>query len=176
MKSAPLDDAPQSPLSRQVRRVSGDGQPPAGPWVLVASRWNPAIVEPLIEGALETLFAAGIDADQVTLVRVPGAFEIPQAVAAVLDRPVAGVVTLGCVIRGETPHFEYVAGECARGVAELARGAEAPVVLGVLTCDNAQQARARSQPGPDNKGREAAAAALELAAVLKSLGTRDGAS
>lgn len=158
-------------LTSEVDFLEPGALTPVGRYVLVASRWNPSIVEPLIQGAVETLLEAGLQGSSILLLRVPGAFEIPQAVGAVLRQvpDLGAVVTLGCVIRGETPHFEYVAGECARGVAALARKSEVPVVLGVLTTDNLQQAQARSVPGTHNKGREAASAALELQQAMQLL-------
>ncbi len=125
---------------------------------LVVSRWNSVVVDRLVEAALTELVAC-----DVVRLDVPGAYEIPQGCQALIraQQPDA-VVTLGCVIRGETPHFDYVAGECARGVNDVALRLGVPVTFGVLTCDNSEQALARAGGDKGNKGQEAAAAALAL--------------
>ena len=137
---------------------------------LVAARFNGFIVESLIAGAADTLVRHGIDSDDITLVRVPGAFELP----AVCARLVAGgefdaIIGLGCVIRGATPHFDYVAGECAKGLSRLGCDSDIPVVFGVLTCDTMEQAIERSGVKAGNKGAEAATAALELMDLYRQL-------
>ncbi|MFK7955813.1 MAG: 6,7-dimethyl-8-ribityllumazine synthase [Lysobacterales bacterium] len=158
------------PLSSQVVNVAETAPAPACV-AIVASRYNAEILESLIGGAIDELVNAGVPSSGIHLLRVPGAFEIPQAVNGVLQAlPQCGaVVTLGCVIRGETPHFEYVCQTCADGVADIARHQSVPVTLGVLTADTLEQAQARSSDDNHNKGREAARSALQLAAVLANL-------
>jgi 6,7-dimethyl-8-ribityllumazine synthase len=139
-------------------------------FAVVASRFNGEVVERLLEGAVGALTSRGVRADDVDVVRVPGAWEIPLALAGLARRGgYAGLVAVGAVIRGDTPHFEYVAGECSRGVAEVSLRFELPIGFGVLTCDTLAQAQARSGGEAGNKGEEAALAALELAALLARL-------
>ncbi len=137
---------------------------------IVAARFNHFVVDKLVAGALETLNQAGISAQDLDIVRVPGAFEIPLAARKLaLSKNYDAVITLGAVIRGGTPHFDYVAGECARGVSEAARDSGVPVVFGVLTCDDLQQASDRAGGQHGNKGADAALAAVEMADLLRKL-------
>jgi 6,7-dimethyl-8-ribityllumazine synthase len=137
---------------------------------LVVSRYHATITGRLRDGALAALTQAGVPADQVELVPVPGAYELPQAArrAAETGRFDA-VVCLGCVIRGETPHFEYIASAAAHGIAQAAADTGVPMTFGVLTTDTVEQALARATVGPDGKGWEAAMAAVELAATFRRL-------
>jgi 6,7-dimethyl-8-ribityllumazine synthase len=138
---------------------------------LLAARFNAEITDRLIEGAQRALIEHGASATDIETIRVPGAWELPQAAARAVE---AGrfdaIVALGCVIRGETPHFEYVCTQATLGLGEVARAARLPVAFGVLTTDDAEQARARAGAGPDNKGYEAALAALEMVSVYRMLG------
>lgn len=129
---------------------------------IIATRWSVEIIDALVEGAVAALDEAGVTASSMRFVRVPGAFEIPHAAdgLAATGR-FHGIIALGAVIRGETPHFDYVAGECARGVQDVAIKRELPIGFGVLTVDNIEQARARATPD-NNKGREAAEAMLDM--------------
>ena len=137
---------------------------------IVAARFNHFVVDKLVAGALETLNQAGISAQDLDIVRVPGAFEIPLAARKLaLSKNYDAVITLGAVIRGGTPHFDYVAGECARGVSDAARDSGVPVVFGVLTCDDLQQASDRAGGQHGNKGADAALAAVEMADLLRKL-------
>ena len=130
---------------------------------LVATRWNTGIVEALLKGARAGLADWGVTPDRVHEFRVPGAFEIPLALEQLArSRRYDGAVALGAVIRGDTPHFDYVCGECARGLQDVALRHALPVGFGVLTVDNAAQAAARVKPGKGNKGYESAAAMLEM--------------
>ncbi len=135
---------------------------------IVVSRFNQNISQALLEGALETLHRLGLAAQQVDVIWVPGAFEIPGTAARVLPTYDA-IITLGAVIRGETPHFDYVAGAAANGVAELARRGEKPVIFGVLTCNTTEEAEARAGGKAGNKGSDAALAAVEMLALYQSL-------
>jgi 6,7-dimethyl-8-ribityllumazine synthase len=138
---------------------------------VVASRFHAEITDRLVEGAHRALFERGAASSDVETLRVPGAWELPQAAARAAE---AGrfdaIVALGCVIRGETPHFEYVCTEATLGLGAVARSARIPVAFGVLTTDDEAQARARAGSGPDNKGYEAAHAVLEMVAVYRALG------
>ncbi len=137
---------------------------------VVAARFNHFVVDKLLAGAVETLESAGISAQDLDIVRVPGAFELPLAARKLSQsRNYDAVITLGAVIRGGTPHFDYVAGECARGVSEAARDSGVPVIFGVLTCDTLEQATERAGGTHGNKGADSALAAIEMADLLRKL-------
>jgi 6,7-dimethyl-8-ribityllumazine synthase len=137
---------------------------------IVAARFNAFIVERLVEGALDALVRTGGSADDVTVVRCPGAFEIPQVARRVVESGgYDAVICLGCVIRGATPHFDYVAGEAAKGVGQLASTARIPVVFGILTTDSIEQAIERAGTKAGNKGFDAAMAAIEMASLYSQL-------
>ncbi len=137
--------------------------------VLVA-RFNPEIADSLLAGALARLVEHGVAPEDVDVLRVPGAWELPQT-AARLVRNAAhhGVIALGCVVRGETAHFDYVAGEASRGLGAVARASEIPVVFGVLTTDTLEQAERRADPKGMDKGGEAASAAVEMLLLSERL-------
>ncbi len=137
---------------------------------IVAARFNAFIVERLVEGALDAIRRTGGSLDAVTVVRCPGAFEVPQVARQLVDSGrVDAVLCLGCVIRGATPHFDYVAGEVAKGVGHLAMTAPIPVVFGVLTTDSIEQAIERAGTKAGNKGFDAAMAAVEMASLYAQL-------
>ncbi|MCZ6804783.1 MAG: 6,7-dimethyl-8-ribityllumazine synthase [Proteobacteria bacterium] len=137
---------------------------------IVASRFNSFVVDRLYAGAIKSLAANGVSKDSITVVKVPGAFEIPVAVETLLDKnEYDAVITLGAIIRGETPHFDFLANECVHGIAQLAMNSGVPVIFGVLTVDNADQAMDRAGDEESNKGFEAAAAALEMISVLRQI-------
>lgn len=154
-------------------------------FALVASRFNEPVVNRLVEGATATLVARGANVKNIDLIRVPGAFELPAAARLCADTGMYdAIIALGCVIRGETPHFDYVASECARNLARLARREDVPILFGVLTTDTREQAEQRSvlfddwqDPAPrvegdrkvSNKGAEAAVAALEMIEVFAEI-------
>ena len=161
-----------SPVEDRRGEVDADGLRVA----VIAARFNAAVTDQLVRGALEALAEHGAPDEAITVVRVPGAWELPQAAARAVE---AGrydaVVTLGCVIRGETPHFDYVCQEASLGLGAVARAADIPVVFGVLTTDDEAQAHARAGEGRDNKGYEAAMAALEMVAANRVIrGEHDG--
>jgi 6,7-dimethyl-8-ribityllumazine synthase len=137
---------------------------------LVVSRFNDFITDRLTRGALEALAAAGSRADAVDVISVPGAYEVPQAArdAAATGRYDA-VVCLGCLIRGETPHFEYISGAVAHGIMAAEAATGVPMSFGVLTTNSAEQAQERAVPGSANKGWEAAMAAVEMATLRRLL-------
>lgn len=137
---------------------------------IVVSRFNSTITDRLLQGALETLERAGCGDDQIEVARVPGAFEIaPAARQMAASGRVDAIVCLGCVIRGQTPHFDYICGETARGVGQVACQFSLGVGFGVLTCDTIDQALDRAGRKMGNKGSEAAEVALEMTDLLKQL-------
>jgi 6,7-dimethyl-8-ribityllumazine synthase len=137
---------------------------------IIASRFNDFIGERLVAGALDALIRSGASGDAIDLVRVPGAFEIPLAVREVArSGRYDAVVCVGCVIRGATPHFDYVAGEMAAGIAAVARETGVPIGFGVLTTETVDQAIERAGSKAGNKGFEAAMAAVEMANLVRSL-------
>lgn len=142
-------------------------------FALVVSRFNAEVVSKLERGALETLKRHGVPGDDITVVYVPGAFEIPlMAKRLAASGKFDAVIALGAVIRGGTPHFEYVAGECARGVAEAARETCLPIIFGVLTTDDLTQALERAGGSEGNKGSESAIAAMDMVTTLRGLTAR----
>ncbi|MBA3464423.1 MAG: 6,7-dimethyl-8-ribityllumazine synthase [Deltaproteobacteria bacterium] len=139
-------------------------------FAIVASRFNGLIVEPLIAGAMDAIVRSGGNADDVTLVRCPGAWELPAVVRRVADRGgIDALIALGAVIRGSTPHFDYVAGEAAKGIASVAMTSDIAVSFGVLTTDTIEQALERAGTKAGNKGFDAALAAIELATLYRAL-------
>ena len=139
-------------------------------FAIVAARFNAVITDALLEGALSTLAEHGVPEDHVSVVQVPGAFEIPiTAKRLAASGRYEAIIALGAVVRGGTPHFEYVAGECARGVSRVALEEDVPVIFGVLTTDTDEQARERAGGKQGNKGFEAAIAGLEMVTLLRSL-------
>jgi len=140
---------------------------------IVAGRFNDHVTKPLLEGALVTLDECGVAPSDVAVHWVPGAFEVPLVARRLAGSgTVDAVVCLGAVIRGDTAHFDYVAGPCAYGVARAALDTGVPVIFGVLTTDNVEQALERSQPDASNKGAEGAATALEMVDLLRQLPKR----
>jgi 6,7-dimethyl-8-ribityllumazine synthase len=140
---------------------------------IVVSRFNGEITTRLLDGAMAALDEAGVARERVEVVPVPGAFELPLgAMALARTRQYACVVALGCVIRGETPHFDYVAAEAASGLQVTALETGVPVAFGVLTCDTREQAEERSGGARGNKGAEAAISALEMAGLFTLLRAR----
>jgi 6,7-dimethyl-8-ribityllumazine synthase len=139
-------------------------------FAIVAARFNDFVVEALIRGALDALRRHGVVDKQIDIVRVPGAFDIPiVARKLALAHRYEALIALGCVIRGQTPHFDYVAGECAGGIARIALESGVPIAFGVLTTDTAEQAVDRAGGKAGNKGADAALVALEMANLLRRL-------
>ncbi len=157
-------------MAAHPRIIEGDAAAKGVRMAIVAARFNAFVVDKLVNGALQALTAAGVRAENVDVVRVPGAFELPLAVKqAAASRRYAAIIALGAVIRGETPHFDYVAGECARGVMQVMLETGVPVGFGVLTCETLEQAQARAGGEAGNKGADATRAALEMAGLLQRL-------
>ena len=143
-------------------------------FAVVASRFNQAIVERLMDGALDALVRHGVAVDDIDQVWVPGAWELPIAVRRLLaSERYEGIVAVGAVIRGDTPHFDYVAGEASRGLARASAEFDTPIGFGLLTCDNQEQAEARAGGAHGNKGWDAALAALEMVDLFDRLDAAD---
>lgn len=148
----------------QIRARSG------ARFAIVASRWNPRIVDALVEAARSTLQDHGVDAEAIDVIRVPGAWEIPQVAAQVAaDRRYAALIALGCVVRGETRHYEQVADGCAEGLMQVSLQHRVPVLNGVLAVERHEDAQARAGGVHGNKGEEAALAAIEMVDLLEQL-------
>jgi 6,7-dimethyl-8-ribityllumazine synthase len=136
----------------------------------VVARWNSYIVESLEKGAIDALKRHGADDGDLTIVRVPGAFEMPVTIEHIADKGgYDAIIALGAVIRGGTPHFEYVAGECVKGMAQVSLKHGIPVAFGVLTVDSIEQAIERAGTKAGNKGAEAAMSALEMVDLLRQI-------
>lgn len=143
-------------------------------FAVVASRFNETITRRLVDGALDALVRHGVKFEDIDIVWVPGAWELPVAVQQALDSErYDAIVAIGAVIRGETPHFEYVSAESIRALATTALEARVPVTLGILTCDTMQQAEARAGGDHGNKGWDSAVAALEMADLMQQLDLPD---
>ena len=139
-------------------------------FALIAARFNDFVVEPLLRGALDALKRHGVTEKQIDIVRVPGAFDIPIVARKLAQsQRYEALIALGCVIRGQTPHFDYVAGECAGGIARIALETGVPVAFGVLTTDTVEQAVDRAGGKAGNKGADAALVAIEMANLLRRL-------
>ena len=153
-----------------IKTIEGTFAPGAARFALVASRFNSFIVESLIAGATDCLRRHGVKEAQITLVRAPGAWELPLVVQRVaVSGKYDAVIALGAVIRGATPHFEHVAGECTKGLSSVALQSGVPVLFGVLTVDTIEQAIERAGTKAGNKGAEAALSAIEMVSLLGKL-------
>lgn len=149
----------------------GDFSPPAGRFALVAARFNAVIVDALVGGAIDGLRRHGVADDRIDLVRVPGSFEIPLVAQKLGESGrYAAVICLGAVIKGDTDHYDHVAGATTSGIAQAGLTCGIPVIFGVLTCDSLEQAMNRAGGKVGNKGFEAAATAVEMVNLLKRLG------
>ena len=153
-----------------VNTITGDFTSQGARFAIVAGRFNSFIVDHLVRGAIDTLRRHNVAGESIDLVYVPGAFELPLAVQRVArNQRYQGVIAVGAVIRGSTPHFEYVAGNCAAGLAKVALECDLPVAFGVLTVDTIEQAIERAGTKAGNKGAEAALSALEMVALFRRL-------
>ena len=153
-----------------IRTIEGGLTVSGARFCIVVARWNSFVVDSLEAGAIDTLKRHGANEEDITVVRLPGAFEMPL----VLDKLAAsgeydGIVALGAVIRGGTPHFEYVAGEAVKGMAQVTLNHGVPIAFGVLTVDTIEQAIERAGTKAGNKGGEAAASAIEMVNLLRKL-------
>jgi 6,7-dimethyl-8-ribityllumazine synthase len=150
--------------------IEGDFSASDAKFAIIVARFNGFVVEGLLTGALDTLKRHGVDDSNITVIRVPGAFEMPLATQAVAEKgEFDAILTLGAVIRGGTPHFEFVAGECASGIAHIALANSVPIAFGVLTTDTIEQAIERSGTKAGNKGIDAAMTALEMVSLMRQL-------
>jgi 6,7-dimethyl-8-ribityllumazine synthase len=153
-----------------MHTIQGSGRGAGSRSAVVVSKYNDFVTDRLQTGALEALATAGVDRDEVTVVRVPGAYELPLAAQhAAESGRFDAVVCLGCLIRGETPHFEYISSAVSQGLTTAAAATGIPITFGVLTTNSVEEALARAGDGPTNKGHEAAMAAIEMAEVVAQL-------
>lgn len=153
-----------------IKTIEGQFNNAGGKYALLVTRWNSFVVEHLKEGAIDTLRRNGIADDDIEVVYAPGAFELPLVAQKVAEsKKYDAIIALGAVIRGGTPHFDYVASECTKGLAQVSMNLGLPVTFGVLTVDSIEQAIERSGTKAGNKGAEAASTALEMVSLLKGL-------
>ncbi|MGB5132045.1 MAG: 6,7-dimethyl-8-ribityllumazine synthase [Steroidobacteraceae bacterium] len=154
------------------RIIEGDLQARNLKFTIVAARFNESVVERLVDGAVKALMSHGAATSQVEIVRVPGAFDLPVVVRRIAETGRAdAIIALGAVIRGETAHFDYIAGECASGLSRVSSDTGVPVVFGVLTTDTVEQAEERAGGKEGNRGADAARAAIYLATLLQKFGS-----
>jgi 6,7-dimethyl-8-ribityllumazine synthase len=159
-------------LDRNIKMQTFEGTfvAPQGKFALVVGRFNSFVVESLVTGAIDTLVRHGVKESDISVIRAPGAFELPLVAQRVAQREeFDAIIALGAVIRGGTPHFDYVAGECTKGLAQVSMQYDVPVAFGVLTVDSIEQAIERSGTKAGNKGAEAALSALEMVSLLAQL-------
>jgi 6,7-dimethyl-8-ribityllumazine synthase len=157
-------------MMTNIQRIGANMTHASGRYAIIHTAWNEFIVDPLLKGAESALLAHGIAADQITTVRCPGSFEIPLLAKKLAESGrYDAVIALGAVIKGATAHFEYVAGECAKGLSAVQLATGIPVTFGVLTVDSIEQAIERAGTKAGNKGAEAALTAYEMVGLLKSL-------
>jgi len=153
-----------------ITTIEGDMTPSTAKFTILVTRWNEFITDSLLKGAVESLRRHGIAESQLTIVKVPGAFELPLVAQKVAAKGEAdAIIALGAVIRGGTPHFEYVSGECTKGLGQVSMTASIPVAFGVLTVDSIEQAIERAGTKAGNKGEEAALTALEMVSLLSKI-------
>lgn len=153
-----------------ITTIEGDFSAADATFALVAGRFNRFIVDPLIDGAIDVLVRHGVSMDNITLINAPGAFELPLVVQKVAQQQkYDAIIALGTVIRGGTPHFEYVAGECVKGISQVSLNENVPVAFGVLTVDTIEQAIERAGTKAGNKGAEAAMSAFEMVSLFRNL-------
>ena len=154
-----------------IKTIEGNLRVHNARFCLVVSRFNSFVVESLLGGAVDTLKRHGAEDADLTLVRVPGAFEMPVAIERLAAKGgYDAIIAIGAVIRGGTPHFEYVAGECVKGIAHVSLKHGIPVAFGVLTVDSIEQAIERAGTKAGNKGAEAAMSAIEMVNLLRQIG------
>ena len=158
-------------MMNSIKNIEGDLVVRGARFGIVLARFNSFIVERLLEGAVDTLLRHGTENDAIEIIRVPGAFELPLALKKMAaSSKYDALIALGAVIRGGTPHFDFVAGECSKGLAQVNMQHEIPVAFGVLTVDTIEQAIERAGTKAGNKGAEAAVSAIEMVNLLKQIG------
>ncbi len=157
-------------VMKEIRTIEGTFTDVGGRYAVVVSRFNSFVVESLLQAALDTLIRHGVKEKDIEIIRVPGAWELPVAVKKLVDRGgFDALIALGAVIRGGTAHFEYVAGEAAKGIATIQNASGVPVSFGVLTVDTIEQAIERAGTKAGNKGADAALSALEMVSLCRQL-------
>lgn len=153
-----------------IKTIEGDFSAGSTRFAIVVARFNSFIVDSLQAGAIDALRRHGVSEANITVVKVPGAWELPLVAARLADSgKFDAIIALGAVIRGGTPHFDYVAGECAKGLGQVGMSSKLPVVFGVLTTDSIEQAIERAGTKAGNKGADAAMTAIELCSLLRKL-------
>jgi len=153
-----------------VKLVEGNFLAQGGKYCIVASRFNSFIVEQLENGAIDALVRHGVNRDDITLVKAPGAYELPMVVQRLAaSKKYDAIITVGAVIRGATPHFEYVSNECVKGIAQVSLQYDVPISFGVLTVDSIEQAIERAGTKAGNNGASAALSAIEMVTLFKEL-------
>ena len=153
-----------------MKIIEGNFQNADAKYAILVGRFNSFVVESLLQGSIDTLKRHGVSDDNITVVRAPGAWELPLvAKKLAASQKFDAIIALGAVIRGGTPHFDYVAGECAKGLGVVGLDAGIPVALGVLTTDSIEQAIERSGTKAGNKGVDAAMTAIEMLSLLKAI-------
>lgn len=153
-----------------TKTIEGDFTATTARFTILVARFNAFVVDELLKGAVDTLARHGVADNNITIVRVPGAYDMPVAAKKIAEKDETdAIIALGAVIRGGTAHFEYVAGECASGLAAIARESGIPIAFGVLTTETIEQAIERSGTKAGNKGADAAMSALEMTSLLRKL-------
>ena len=152
-----------------MKEIKGDYSGEGIKITIVISRFNEFISNQLIGGCLDTLTKTGVKDSDISVVWVPGAYEIPQVLSKINSEGVDAIITLGAVIRGDTPHFDFIASEVAKGVASISMNKKMPIIFGVITADTVDQAIERSGTKQGNKGRDAALSALEMANIYRQI-------
>lgn len=157
-------------VAGKLKVIEGKLTTPNGKFAILVARFNSYIVESLLDGAIDTLKRHGVTEDNIEVIRVPGAFEMPIAAQRIAKQnSYSAIIALGAVIRGGTPHFDYVAGECVKGLSQVSLNADIPVSFGVLTVDSIEQAIERAGTKAGNKGAEAAITALEMVNLFNEM-------
>ena len=153
-----------------IKSIDGDFDAGDAKFCILAGRFNSFIVERLVDGAVDALVRHGTNHDDIEIIRVPGAYEMPISAQRIAQTGrYDAIIALGAVIRGSTPHFDYVAGECSKGLAQVSLAADIPIIFGVLTTDTIEQAVERAGTKAGNKGAEAAVTAIEMISLFDKL-------
>jgi len=152
-----------------MKEIKGNFQGKGKKIAIVISRFNEMVSSQLLTGCVDTLQKGGVKTEDITAIWTPGSFEIPQILVKLEPKNYDAVIALGAVIRGDTPHFDYIAAEVSKGIAKVSLDKKMPIIFGVLTVDNLEQAVERAGTKQGNKGREAALAALEMASIYSQL-------
>ena len=153
-----------------AKTIEGDFSAVTAKFVIIVARFNGFVVESLLNGALDALVRHGVSENNISIVRVPGAFEMPLVAKKIAQaKECDAIIALGAVMRGGTPHFDFVAGECAGGLARVSLEEQVPITFGVLTTDSIEQAIERSGTKAGNKGADAAMSALEMVSLMRNL-------